>query len=34
MGQIYPDGSKSNNTIYNAMSTNIVKKYCIKKRGD
>lgn len=25
-GQIYPDGSKSNNTVYNATSTGIVKK--------
>nr|QFV19972.1 cytochrome f [Taxillus delavayi] len=32
-GQIYPDGSKSNNTIYNATATGIVSKIIRKEKG-
>ncbi|PKA52074.1 Apocytochrome f [Apostasia shenzhenica] len=33
-GQIYPDGSKSNNTVYNATAAGIVSKIVRKeKRG-
>nr|YP_010549006.1 cytochrome f [Sporobolus virginicus]UYL25244.1 cytochrome f [Sporobolus virginicus] len=32
-GQIYPDGSKSNNTVYNATSSGIVKKILRKEKG-
>ncbi|KAI3876405.1 hypothetical protein MKX03_025889 [Papaver bracteatum] len=32
-GQIYPDGSKSNNTIYNATSASIVSKIVRKEKG-
>ncbi|XP_074283193.1 cytochrome f-like [Silene latifolia] len=32
-GQIYPDGSKSNNTVYNATTTSIVKKILRKEKG-
>nr|WAP90977.1 cytochrome f [Peraxilla colensoi]WAP91145.1 cytochrome f [Peraxilla colensoi] len=32
-GQIYPDGSKSNNTIYNATATGIVSRIIRKERG-
>lgn len=32
MGQIYPYGRKSNNTIYNATGTGIVSKSYEKKR--
>nr|YP_010212927.1 cytochrome f [Taxillus matsudae]UBK11051.1 cytochrome f [Taxillus matsudae]UBN07190.1 cytochrome f [Taxillus matsudae] len=32
-GQIYPDGSKSNNTIYNATSTGIVSRIIRKEKG-
>src|SRR5664279_2930610 len=32
-GQIYPDGSKSNNTVYNATSTGIVRKILRKEKG-
>nr|QIB72638.1 cytochrome f [Cyperus glomeratus]QIB72730.1 cytochrome f [Cyperus difformis]QIT06822.1 cytochrome f [Cyperus fuscus] len=32
-GQIYPDGSKSNNTIYNATSAGIVSKIVRKEKG-
>nr|YP_009239077.1 cytochrome f [Monsonia emarginata]AKF42925.1 cytochrome f [Monsonia emarginata]AML26901.1 cytochrome f [Monsonia emarginata] len=32
-GQIYPDGSKSNNTVYNATTTGIVSKIIRKERG-
>ncbi|CAN6440844.1 unnamed protein product [Victoria cruziana] len=31
-GQIYPDGSKSNNTIYNASATGIASKIVHKKK--
>uniref|UniRef100_A0A803M601 Cytochrome f n=1 Tax=Chenopodium quinoa TaxID=63459 RepID=A0A803M601_CHEQI len=32
-GQIYPDGSKSNNTVYNATTAGIVKKIVRKGKG-
>nr|YP_010991271.1 cytochrome f [Psittacanthus schiedeanus]WOX61544.1 cytochrome f [Psittacanthus schiedeanus] len=32
-GQIYPDGSKSNNTIYNATAAGIVSRIIRKERG-
>jgi len=32
-GQIYPDGSKSNNTVYNATATGIVSKIIRKEKG-
>nr|YP_010016561.1 cytochrome f [Scurrula chingii]QOJ44510.1 cytochrome f [Scurrula chingii] len=32
-GQIYPDGSKSNNTIYNATATGIVSRIVRKEKG-
>nr|NP_777426.1 cytochrome f [Anthoceros angustus]Q85AR2.1 RecName: Full=Cytochrome f; Flags: Precursor [Anthoceros angustus]BAC55362.1 cytochrome f [Anthoceros angustus]BAC55458.1 cytochrome f [Anthoceros angustus] len=32
-GQIYPDGSKSNNTVYNASTTGIIKKVLRKEKG-
>uniref|UniRef100_A0A803L3N7 Cytochrome f n=1 Tax=Chenopodium quinoa TaxID=63459 RepID=A0A803L3N7_CHEQI len=32
-GQIYPDGSKSNNTVYNATTAGIVKKIVRKEKG-
>ena len=32
-GQIYPDGGKSNNTVYNATSTGIVSKIVRKEKG-
>nr|YP_009565793.1 cytochrome f [Epipactis albensis]YP_009566321.1 cytochrome f [Epipactis purpurata]QXM15169.1 cytochrome f [Epipactis helleborine]QBB09302.1 cytochrome f [Epipactis albensis]QBB09830.1 cytochrome f [Epipactis purpurata]QXM15257.1 cytochrome f [Epipactis helleborine] len=32
-GQIYPDGSKSNNTVYNATSAGIVSRIARKERG-
>lgn len=32
-GQIYPDGSKSNNTIYNASATGNIKKVFRKEKG-
>ncbi|KAJ4732035.1 Cytochrome f [Rhynchospora pubera] len=32
-GQIYPDGSKSNNTVYNATSAGIVSKIVRKEKG-
>nr|YP_009442407.1 cytochrome f [Taxillus sutchuenensis]YP_009708726.1 cytochrome f [Taxillus vestitus]ATN95803.1 cytochrome f [Taxillus sutchuenensis]AZZ70681.1 cytochrome f [Taxillus nigrans]QEV86335.1 cytochrome f [Taxillus vestitus] len=32
-GQIYPDGSKSNNTIYNATATGIVSRIIRKEKG-
>ncbi|KAK9660944.1 hypothetical protein RND81_O173400 [Saponaria officinalis] len=32
-GQIYPDGSKSNNTVYNATAAGIVKKILRKEKG-
>ncbi|RYR44118.1 hypothetical protein Ahy_A08g040502 isoform B [Arachis hypogaea] len=32
-GQIYPDGSKSNNTVYNATAVGIVKKSYEKEKG-
>ncbi|KAK9723795.1 hypothetical protein RND81_05G025900 [Saponaria officinalis] len=32
-GQIYPDGSKSNNTVYNATAAGIVKKIVRKEKG-
>ncbi|KAJ8419203.1 LOW QUALITY PROTEIN: hypothetical protein Cgig2_032357 (chloroplast) [Carnegiea gigantea] len=32
-GQIYPDGSKSNNTVYNATAAGIVKKIFRKEKG-
>ncbi|KAI3885815.1 hypothetical protein MKX03_009029 [Papaver bracteatum] len=32
-GQIYPDGSKSNNTVYNATSAGIVSKILRKEKG-
>ncbi|XP_052117125.1 cytochrome f-like [Arachis duranensis] len=32
-GQIYPDGSKSNNTVYNAIAAGIVKKIIRKEKG-
>jgi len=32
-GQIYPDGSKSNNTVYNATSTGVVRKILRKEKG-
>nr|YP_010489887.1 cytochrome f [Koenigia forrestii]YP_010490143.1 cytochrome f [Koenigia nepalensis]UWM11527.1 cytochrome f [Koenigia forrestii]UWM11955.1 cytochrome f [Koenigia nepalensis]UZC53747.1 cytochrome f [Koenigia forrestii]UZP14527.1 cytochrome f [Koenigia forrestii]WAL02813.1 cytochrome f [Koenigia forrestii] len=32
-GQIYPDGSKSNNTVYNATAAGIVKKIIRKEKG-
>jgi len=33
-GQIYPDGSKSNNTVYNATAADIERKFFEKKRAD
>ncbi|KAF4396251.1 hypothetical protein F8388_019797 [Cannabis sativa] len=32
-GQIYPDGSKSNNNVYNATSAGIVSKIIRKEKG-
>ncbi|KAL4331482.1 hypothetical protein AHAS_Ahas13G0504500 [Arachis hypogaea] len=32
-GQIYPDGSKSNNTVHNATAAGIVKKIIRKEKG-
>ena len=32
-GQIYPDGSKSNNNVYNATTTGIVSKIIRKGKG-
>ncbi|KAF6163006.1 hypothetical protein GIB67_021155 [Kingdonia uniflora] len=32
-GQIYPDGSKSSNTIYNATTAGIVSKIILKEKG-
>ncbi|KAL3806138.1 hypothetical protein ACJIZ3_000112 [Penstemon smallii] len=32
-GQIYPDGSKSNNTVYNATGAGIVSKIIRKEKG-
>jgi len=32
-GQIYPDGSKSNNNVYNATTTGIVNKIIRKEKG-
>jgi apocytochrome f len=32
-GQIYPDGSKSNNTVYNATASGIVSKIVRKEKG-
>ncbi|KAG4162172.1 hypothetical protein ERO13_D01G101891v2 [Gossypium hirsutum] len=32
-GQIYPDGNKSNNTVYNATATGIVSKIIRKEKG-
>ena len=32
-GQIYPDGNKSNNTVYNATSAGIVSKIIRKEKG-
>ncbi|KAL2924324.1 Acetyl-coenzyme A carboxylase carboxyl transferase subunit beta chloroplastic, partial [Bienertia sinuspersici] len=32
-GQIYPDGSKSNNTVYNSTAAGIVKKIVRKEKG-
>ncbi|KAB2040771.1 hypothetical protein ES319_D02G105700v1 [Gossypium barbadense] len=32
-GQIYPDGNKSNNTVYNATATGIVRKIIRKEKG-
>uniref|UniRef100_A0A251VEM7 Cytochrome f n=1 Tax=Helianthus annuus TaxID=4232 RepID=A0A251VEM7_HELAN len=32
-GQIYPDGSKSNNTVYNATASGIVSKILRKEKG-
>ncbi|CAH9120467.1 unnamed protein product [Cuscuta europaea] len=32
-GQIYPDGSKSNNTVYNATATGRVSKIIRKEKG-
>nr|QJS33334.1 component of cytochrome b6/f complex [Anemone flaccida] len=32
-GQIYPDGSKSNNTVYNATASGIVTKIVRKEKG-
>ncbi|KAD3640070.1 hypothetical protein E3N88_29293 [Mikania micrantha] len=32
-GQIYPDGSKSNNTVYNATTSGIVSKILRKEKG-
>ncbi|KAJ7971736.1 Cytochrome f [Quillaja saponaria] len=32
-GQIYPDGSKSNNNVYNATATSIVSKNIRKEKG-
>ncbi|KAF6139722.1 hypothetical protein GIB67_006670 [Kingdonia uniflora] len=32
-GQIYPDGSKSNNTVYNATTAGIVSKIIRKEKG-
>ncbi|PHT34506.1 Cytochrome f [Capsicum baccatum] len=32
-GQIYPDGSKSNNMVYNATATGIVRKIIRKEKG-
>ncbi|KAL2903965.1 Cytochrome b6-f complex subunit 4, partial [Bienertia sinuspersici] len=32
-GLIYPDGSKSNNTVYNSTSAGIVKKIVRKEKG-
>ncbi|PHT40418.1 Cytochrome f [Capsicum baccatum] len=32
-GQIYPDSSKSNNTVYNATTTGIVSKIIQKEKG-
>ncbi|KAJ6914127.1 hypothetical protein NC651_016399 [Populus alba x Populus x berolinensis] len=31
-GQIYPDGSKSNNTVYNATAAGIVSKIIRKEK--
>ena len=33
-GQIYPDGSKSNNNVYNATTTGIVNKIIRKEKVD
>ncbi|CAF1908313.1 unnamed protein product [Brassica napus] len=32
-GQIYPDGSKSNNTVYNATAGGIISKILRKEKG-
>ncbi|KAL3723956.1 hypothetical protein ACJRO7_036035 [Eucalyptus globulus] len=32
-GQIYPDGSKSNNTVYNATAASVVSKIILKEGG-
>ncbi|CAL0310706.1 unnamed protein product [Lupinus luteus] len=32
-GQIYPDGSKSNNNVYNATAAGIVNKIIRKEKG-
>ncbi|KAJ0634170.1 putative cytochrome f [Helianthus annuus] len=32
-GKIYPDGSKSNNTVYNATASGIVSKILRKEKG-
>nr|YP_010310740.1 cytochrome f [Paracladopus chiangmaiensis]YP_010953922.1 cytochrome f [Cladopus fukienensis]UMY76274.1 cytochrome f [Paracladopus chiangmaiensis]WMV01317.1 cytochrome f [Cladopus fukienensis] len=32
-GQIYPDGSKSNNTVYNATATGVLTKILRKEKG-
>lgn len=32
-GQIYPDGSKSNNTVYNATASGVVRKIIRKEKG-
>ncbi|KAK9132785.1 hypothetical protein Scep_012313 [Stephania cephalantha] len=32
-GQIYPDGSKSNNTVYNATAVGVVRKIVCKEKG-
>ncbi|CAH2052136.1 unnamed protein product, partial [Thlaspi arvense] len=32
-GQIYPDGSKSNNTVYNATAGGIISKFLRKEKG-
>ncbi|KAL5539128.1 hypothetical protein UlMin_045564 [Ulmus minor] len=34
MGQIYPDGSKSNNNVYNATVESIVSKIIRKEKGE